>query len=429
MSYEFKTLNIADILLDQNNPRFPPVSTQKEAIDAMLKEQGNKLYTLAEDIINHGLDPSKRLILFQDNNKYIDGDGNRRLIVLKILETPELIIGSKHYSTFKNLSNKKKTIEIKEVECVIFPSRDAIKHWLEINHGGYLDGRGQIKWSTEQKERFHGGKSIGLLAKEKLFSEDRITKEEYDSMNLTTLTRLVGSKPGKKALSIKTEDDTVTFNDLDSLEKVYKELKGKSVKEVYHHKDREDFLSESLGTPETKQIKSDDSNTSDDIFNSKNSLKRKTPWMKNENQPIFREKLILKDGLVNNIYLNICDIYELSKKKEQQEDKKDAFVEILGISLRLILDIAAREYYKQNPVEGQNKDAVYKDYLKLIKDQVGYMDKNTISLDANLITEEKVEALLGKLAHGSIRPHMSMILNLSFIIGKILKIHFSKENH
>jgi hypothetical protein len=97
--------------------------------------------------------------------------------------------------------------------------------------------------------------------------------------------------------------------------------------------------------------------------------------------------------------------------------------------MRLILDVAAHEYFEKNPKEGQNKDAVYKDYLKLIKSGATQKNKNTLSVDRaikNLIEEEKVEALLGKLAHNSIQVSMDMILNLSFIIGPILKIHFSK---
>ena len=106
-------------------------------------------------------------------------------------------------------------------------------------------------------------------------------------------------------------------------------------------------------------------------------------------------------------------------------------IEILGFSLRLILDVAAHEYYKLNPVQGQNQDDLYKKYLKLLKNSAtAQEDKNSLGVDVdinNLISESNVEALLAKLAHGSVRTDIAMVLRLSRIIGKLLKIHFSAE--
>ena len=144
MSYEFKKLKVSTINLDQENPRFSPVANQREALYAMLNEQGDKIYNLANDIAEHGLDPSKRLIIFKEKDKYIDGYGNRRITTLKILETPDLIKDHKFYDKFKKLSKRIGDNKINEVECVIFQSRSSIRHWLEINHNGELDGVGQI---------------------------------------------------------------------------------------------------------------------------------------------------------------------------------------------------------------------------------------------------------------------------------------------
>lgn len=408
MSYEFKKLRVSAIHLDQENPRFSPVANQREALHAMLNEQGDKIYNLACDIVQHGLDPSKRLIIFKEKNKYIDGDGNRRITTLKILETPDLIQGHKSYSKFKKLSKSVGNKKIDEVECVVFQYRSSIRHWLEINHSGELDGRGQIPWSSEQKQRFKGAKTIGLLAKEKLRDEKLITEDQFNSVNVTTLTRLLSSKPGKTALSIEKKNGNIVFRDLSALSRVYKSLIGKSVKEVYHKEDRKKFLSEVLGN----KIASLDKTQS-----------RRTHRIKGEDRPIFGEILILKSGLVNNIYRDICDIYEESKGTER-------YVEILGFSMRLILDVAAREYFTKNPSPGLKRDDIYKEYIKLIKSKVNQKDKSTLSLDKSiksLIEEENVEALLAKLAHGSVHTSMQMVLNLSYIVGPILKIHFTKR--
>lgn len=421
MSYEFENVKIADIRLDQENPRFLPVSTERDAIQSMLEEQGDKLYILAKDIAHYGLDPSKRLILFKEKKQYIDGDGNRRVTVLKILETPDLIKTHKLHAKFKKLSQNRSTI-IDSAECVVFPSRTAIKHWLEINHGGELDGRGQVRWNSAQKERFNGSKSTGLLAKETLLEQGLISDDEFDSVNVTTLTRLLDSSPGKKAISIEKKNGHVSFNNMGSLLTVFNNLKGKSVKEVYHDDDRKKFLQSSLGSPEANPTVESEEDVCTETQTKKNAT-RITQRVKKGSRPIFGETLFLKAGQINNVYRDICDIYEMSKGS-------DRCVEILGFSMRLILDIAAHEYFEKNPKGDQQKDAVYKDYLKLIKKVSStQISKNTLAVDKiinNLIEEENVEALLAKLAHGSIQVSMDTILNLSFIIGPILKIHFSK---
>lgn len=86
--YEVREVKVSEIQLDQKNPRFPPVANQREAIQIMLEDQGQKLVSLASDIYQNGLNPSSRLILFTERGVYIDGDGNRRLTALKLLETP-----------------------------------------------------------------------------------------------------------------------------------------------------------------------------------------------------------------------------------------------------------------------------------------------------------------------------------------------------
>jgi hypothetical protein len=160
------------------------------------------------------------------------------------------------------------------------------------------------------------------------------------------------------------------------------------------------------------------------VKTNKEKFARRTQRVQKDDRPIFGEKLIFQPGRVNNIYRDICDIYEMSKGSTR-------CVEILGFSLRLILDVAAHEYFEQHPKEGQAKDNVYRDYLRIIKQGATVRNKNSLAIDKaikNLIEEENVEALLAKLAHGTIQSSMETVLNLSFIIGPILKIHFSRGN-
>lgn len=253
-----------------------------------------------------------------------------------------------------------------------------------------------------------------------MLKEGKITEKEFQSANITTLDRLLSSKPGKTALSISSASGNTAFNDIESLEIIYKALIGKSVKEVYHDDDRKTFLLNVLGSLQPR-----DSATTN-APNIKNKRNQKTRRTSTKNEIIFGEVLNLKKSIVNDIYLDICNIYELHTSSGQ------CYVEVLGFSLRLILDVAAHEYYKLNPVEGQHQDDLYKQYIKLLrKPASNKLDKTSLGIDVdiiNLIDENNLEAFLAKLAHGSVRTDISMILRLSKIIGHLLKIHFSTKD-
>lgn len=45
--YEYKQINVTELLLNPENPRFNPVKHQTETISAMVEDQKEKLSTLA----------------------------------------------------------------------------------------------------------------------------------------------------------------------------------------------------------------------------------------------------------------------------------------------------------------------------------------------------------------------------------------------
>ena len=61
------------VFVNTENYRFEPLSSQKEAIDKMVEDQGDKLYSLVDDIVTNGLSPVDLIIVTpnEDNNKYI----------------------------------------------------------------------------------------------------------------------------------------------------------------------------------------------------------------------------------------------------------------------------------------------------------------------------------------------------------------------
>lgn len=46
-----------NLLIDLHNPRYDPRSSQREALATICHDQGIKLYNLAEDIVDKGVNP------------------------------------------------------------------------------------------------------------------------------------------------------------------------------------------------------------------------------------------------------------------------------------------------------------------------------------------------------------------------------------
>ena len=98
-----KTIKLTSLFVNTENYRFEPLSSQKEAIDKMVEDKGDKLYSLVDDIVTNGLSPVDLIIVTpnEDNNKYIVLEGNRRITSLKLLNNPTLI-DDKYISLRKN---------------------------------------------------------------------------------------------------------------------------------------------------------------------------------------------------------------------------------------------------------------------------------------------------------------------------------------
>src|SRR3546814_16426069 len=73
-------LKIDDLLLDLINPRTRKVQTQREALQAVIKDQGDRLVALASDIAKNGLNPADRVLVMKQASPkgYVTLEGNRR---------------------------------------------------------------------------------------------------------------------------------------------------------------------------------------------------------------------------------------------------------------------------------------------------------------------------------------------------------------
>ena len=223
--YTTKEIKLDELYLDEKNPRFivPPNPTQQSIVDYLIENE--EVEQLAQDIAKSGgLYAGERVIVTEENGRWIVLEGNRRICACKILMNPQLL-ANKRLASIDKISLFMNN-ELKQTLAVV--DADVMKNRLEAQSSlaaKHIDGI--KKWSTISKHKFFAlefdaGKSIeeismitGVsLAKIKTgLKEYRIIdyvlklpfwtqneREEYlnlQEIKTTRLTRLFSAKPSK----------------------------------------------------------------------------------------------------------------------------------------------------------------------------------------------------------------------------------------
>lgn len=203
-------INVNNLLLDLDNSRFPnQPENQRQAIEFMLKQQGDKLFKLAKDIIEFGLDPSERLVVVKDESEnYVVVEGNRRVTTLKLLQNIDIVDEDKTTRKIKGLLASNPGVP-QVVECVIYQQDDeGYEHWVNLKHTGENDGIGRVHWKGQEVDRHrakHGETSFGnqlitFITKESSISSS--IKSNTSKLKITNITRLLGDPAVRDRLSL-----------------------------------------------------------------------------------------------------------------------------------------------------------------------------------------------------------------------------------
>jgi hypothetical protein len=410
MSYKDRILKVSELFLDESNPRFPEVRNQRDAIEAMLEDQGDKIANLAMDIYSNGLNPSSRLIVFKEKNRFTDGDGNRRLTALKILETPSLADSVPRIKKkIQQILATKGSVPT-EVSCVVFMQRTQARRWIENNHDGEQEGRGVVRWNAEQKDRFRGKPSIGLAAIDELLASNEITDDDRSRINKSTLDRLLEYKDSKAALSISRDGEKFIFGNKEKLKRAVLGLRDQKVDRVYTSAKGKDYLSEVI----SDRIKDADNNERE-----KNSLKGKARSRRTKGQGFepFGGGVSLKTGPVNNLYRDIESLfYHFARNRKSFTE---SFIVLFRMALRVLAETAAKEVNKD--LQGYLRDG-FASAKKLL-------DQNTKTTLANQgIRKETIVQLFQTGAHDYHNSkNEEQAIALSIILGNILSNSHGRE--
>ena len=207
-------LTIDDLLLDEDNPRIGAVSSQSEALEAIVRLNLSHFRNLMLSIKENGLDPGDSLYIIESE---VDGDfivleGNRRLSAMAVLNNPNILDGTELPAVTKKsllrASSGFNRENVEPIRCVLFETRNEANEWIYRRHTGQANGEGRITWGPLEIQRFEGDRSvldvIDFVGRNASYSDEEweATKSMIESRKSSNLARLLESAYGKKFLGI-----------------------------------------------------------------------------------------------------------------------------------------------------------------------------------------------------------------------------------
>ena len=207
--YKTENISIADLLLDQDNARLgTPQKSQQAAYLALAKELKGQLVALARDIVTEGTDPTTLVAVVEtDGGRYRVLEGNRRVLALKALETPNIVKGGLPAGEQKKLEDLSKQYSdgpTDEITCVVFDTEEEAYHWIILRHTGSHGGAGLVSWDANEADRFRARKGAGArdIAGQALDFLERVDGPGESRGIITTLRRILNNSTAREALGL-----------------------------------------------------------------------------------------------------------------------------------------------------------------------------------------------------------------------------------
>jgi hypothetical protein len=214
------SLQIESLLLDSENPRIGSAESQRDALQKIVDDQGEKLYELAEDIVDEGLSPIERLLVLREapnSKRYIALEGNRRVAVLKMLANPQLLasieVRPAIRKRFGSLAERFNLSEIEPIDAFAVDTRDEGRPWIYLRHTGENEGRGVVSWTGVAAARFRG-EDPALQALEFVRTYGGLDGAKQAMLGhyfpITTLDRLLSTREVRQLIGVNVAQNKLT---------------------------------------------------------------------------------------------------------------------------------------------------------------------------------------------------------------------------
>lgn len=213
---KYKVVSLADVFLDNDNPRHDPIDAEPEIIARLVSHE--RVANLAGSIAKHGTSPLERMAVVlhpSARGKYTVVEGNRRLCALKLLRDPGRAPTAASKRQFEALKASGQSIPA-TLEVVVFADRQAARYWLSLRHEGELDGVGTRNWKAAEKARFNAQGSVAanpnaqaLALLDYAQKEGVISPEQRAGLALTTVTRYLSNPVMRSTMGLVNNRDLV----------------------------------------------------------------------------------------------------------------------------------------------------------------------------------------------------------------------------
>lgn len=359
---------VGQLLLDVENPRHGHVQSQRDAIQALIEDQKERLVKLAQDLGANGASPIDAMIVLKRGTNYIVLEGNRRLAAVRLINNPDLAKGTKYEKDFKRIAKGAKATPI-EFECWTAKSRDEANAWIKLRHTGSAGGVGVVPWASRQQQRFelnpetHAGKAsmfIDTVAKAYPKNQPLLTNlEKVGEERLTTLGRLIAEPEFRNRLGLVEVDRGFQSHYppeqlVEVIERVASDLATTlSVKDIMTKEHRLAYLKKlPMPDPEARRDDAQPLVPSPASAAAKKAA-RKVPIPRPG--PVFKELSLRKSGT------RLPRIVEEIRKLNP-----DNYPNAVSVLMRVVLELALAHVYERKRLSHDNLTASVKRCLRMV---------------------------------------------------------------
>jgi hypothetical protein len=380
-----KKIAVSDLIVNPENFRYDPVSSQREAIDVMVKEQKENIFELARDIAENGINPNDKIAVAytgpeKDSPTVLEG--NRRSLALKLLDNPNLIENNvKLKGKFEQLHNTFKTKIPQEIEVNVFDDLTEANKWIKLKHTGENKGAGTVGWNAHQtaryKEKIENKSSISLqifhLLQESPDVPDQLKIRLKDDPKITNFDRMMADPQARAFFGIEVNKNGAVQSSV-SKKEVIKGLAQLAtdlldprftVGKIYSKENRAKYLNE-FDPNKKPNISSKETNP----WHLVTTIQTSGPELRPKPQPSERKVVIPKNCSINIGNPKVSNIFTELKKLEVAKYPNAASV-LLRVFVELSCDcyIDARKpnintQRKGNPTLKEKVIGISEDMMK-----------------------------------------------------------------
>lgn len=255
---ERRAVDVDNLIVDEENPRFEAVSSESDALFSILEDQalasGNKILTLARSIAEDGLNASELLVVspIAGEEAYRVREGNRRVSAIKLSLDPDRV--PEDFDTLRSqfAALNESMQQRRVVDCYITSDETEIRNILTLRHAGESGGIGVVRWDAVQKARFSQGgnqqteRAVSLIGSIHKLLGDGEVFFTIAQIPATNIGRLISTPEVRQALNIVVDGSEARYlgGHDDLLLDVLAKVKRDGVVPIYHKRDRIQLIEE-----------------------------------------------------------------------------------------------------------------------------------------------------------------------------------------